>query len=401
MQSPELEHHRDSYILESAVCPRIRELSSNYPEMLTYLYEANHLANSRADKVFLLHSFLTKKRQCHLAPKYAHLQPMLKRPQLTQLLQSFDGLLDVKLSAEGCAPIIKCLTVIDEESARALLEAGASVNARDDQGNSALAIALHFCQHNFVIDALLKTDCMINDDMPDGTPIINKIVTFRRYNCFLPNILCRISDIDIQDPKGRTPLICAIASCNEAAVDALLDAGAHFDTRLTDLSRWQESCRKFVQRAADYSMDDSHKLSINTCPAFVNSLVGSALPYRQRIINHIMQKLERVFKKNSVDLLSRSVVRSITIAALAACKNMQDSYASEESALAYPAVQAQASQQPSQAGSSSHHAYTTVPRIKPIAIKALPARTDTGELLTVYRVMQKGNFVHSGSSLFK
>ena len=109
-----------------------------------------------------------------------------------------------------------------------LLAAGAEVDAKDEQGVTAL---MHASAegHTQSVEALLDAGADVNAQADDG---LTALMVVARGNTEIARALLDAgADVDARTQRGVTPLMVAVATGNTEIVRALLDAGADVDTK--------------------------------------------------------------------------------------------------------------------------------------------------------------------------
>jgi ankyrin repeat protein len=117
--------------------------------------------------------------------------------------------------------------------AHLLLTSGVKVNAQDDEGNTALHLAMHSKQ---CVEVLLKNGANPHQKNVDGlTPLLYALTHGKKENEFDPEALIRVSDPRKTDSNGRTALHLAAANGLEKTVRILIRVRA--ETTTVDLNK--------------------------------------------------------------------------------------------------------------------------------------------------------------------
>jgi len=138
-----------------------------------------------------------------------------------------DGNTPLMLAAEGNAYLLNNLPVV-----RLLIDARASLEARDSRGRTALHRAAAEGKHE-VVRLLLDSGALINKKANDGATPLFYAVQFGKMNV-IDLLIERHAQVDLADASGNTPLMIASVGNaylpnNTPMVEALLNAGATVD----------------------------------------------------------------------------------------------------------------------------------------------------------------------------
>ena len=131
-----------------------------------------------------------------------------------------------------------------DEAVKALLEAGADVDARDSDGVTALILAV-WRETDEAVKALLEAGADVDAKTPDGE---TALMVAARGTIRVDGMEVRIgggaetvdalleagADVDAKTPDGATALMFAAAGGDAETVDALLEAGADVDATMSD-----------------------------------------------------------------------------------------------------------------------------------------------------------------------
>lgn len=149
-------------------------------------------------------------------------------PRFFRLFSTFSGLLEAHLRLAACHG--------DTKKVKQLLRFGVDVNARGEQGNSALMDVEHCKGDNDpsrveLVELLITKGAAVNLQSGDGSTAL--MYAARNGDMQAVNVLLRNgASVNIADKEGETALMKAAASsCNEETVRALLGVGADLTAR--------------------------------------------------------------------------------------------------------------------------------------------------------------------------
>ena len=111
----------------------------------------------------------------------------------------------------------------DVDRARALIQAGADVNAKDPRGYTALLLASHM-GHTAVVQALVDAGADANWEGPGGWTALMQSSFFDHIET--ARILIPVSNVNFRNKDRITALMLARWNCHREIVDALTRAGA-------------------------------------------------------------------------------------------------------------------------------------------------------------------------------
>ncbi len=145
-----------------------------------------------------------------------------------RLFPAFSGLLEAHLRLAACHG--------DTKKVKQLLRFGVNVNARGEEGNSALMDVEH-CKGDSdpsrveLVELLITNGAAVNLQSGDGSTAL--MYAARNGDTQAVNVLLRNGAlVNLADKEGETALMKAAASsCNEETVRALLSAGADLNAR--------------------------------------------------------------------------------------------------------------------------------------------------------------------------
>jgi ankyrin repeat protein len=214
----------------------------------------------------IVYELLKNKADANSASKYG-ITPMMYAarffPDSIPLLFIYDAQLEAR-DDTGLTAIMYAIHYKNKEAVELLLDAGADVNARnndgetpimyaarffpdviglllllgarkedkDEDGNTALILAVH-TQDIDAIKLLLEADADVNEhDTAGVTPLM--VATEFPPNSIMPMLLKRGARLEDADENGDTALMLAVFFNNEDAVKLLLEVGANVNARNND-----------------------------------------------------------------------------------------------------------------------------------------------------------------------
>lgn len=126
--------------------------------------------------------------------------------------------------AYGATPLLLAVEHQDEGAVRAMLRAGARVNAADQDGLTPLALA---CERGGagIVAALLDAHADIRHAAPDGSTPLHVCARFGP-EAAVARMIALGARVDAVDMRGQTPLMWAASAGRAQAVAALIRAGA-------------------------------------------------------------------------------------------------------------------------------------------------------------------------------
>jgi ankyrin repeat protein len=138
------------------------------------------------------------------------------------------------LSLDGGDPtLFEAVKGNDVQAVKVLIGRGADVNARSEDGNTPLAIAVYE-GHVEMADLLLAAGAEINAKYPGGATVVMTAV-FKGRLAILKELLRKGADPNAAMDDGLTPLMMAASLTGRPqaveTVGALLDAGAKLDSQ--------------------------------------------------------------------------------------------------------------------------------------------------------------------------
>ena len=134
---------------------------------------------------------------------------------------------DSKVGTSQSTAIIIAAEVNNIKSLEKLIQSGASINAQNGYGNSALHIA---CKNGFndVVTLLLKNNAMINLQNKKGsTPMHFACYSDTPSDHIVNQLLNAGADIEMKDTRGLSPLLAVCKSGHVSVLNLLLAKGAN------------------------------------------------------------------------------------------------------------------------------------------------------------------------------
>ena len=136
-------------------------------------------------------------------------------------------------------PTPRCTAVVKfsqtPEIVTALINAGADLNARDEDGRTPLHWAVKFSQTPEIVTALINAGADLNARDEDGRTPLHWAAGFSQTPEIVTALINAGADLNARDEDGRTPLHWAAAhSLTPETVTALINAGADPNARDED-----------------------------------------------------------------------------------------------------------------------------------------------------------------------
>lgn len=116
----------------------------------------------------------------------------------------------------------------NQDACYLLLEAGANINERDDQGETALILIADYKKNHKMIKCLIKLGLNVNEQDNEGMTALMYASFYNRYDNARV-LLLNHADTEIRDKNGRTAIMHAITNKATKTFDLLLLAGARTD----------------------------------------------------------------------------------------------------------------------------------------------------------------------------
>ncbi|HXG24316.1 MAG TPA: ankyrin repeat domain-containing protein [Chthonomonadales bacterium] len=148
--------------------------------------------------------------------------------EIAKLLVNGGANVNIQEPLFGLTPLIGAVKYASDDMILVLLEKGASVKARDKEGNTALILAARHRSRS-TIEALLAQGAEINASNKRGETALMRAA--EGNNEVLRLLLQKGAHLEASRENGWTPLICAAAAPSTAGVDILLEAGANVNAR--------------------------------------------------------------------------------------------------------------------------------------------------------------------------
>jgi len=130
------------------------------------------------------------------------------------------------------SPLIKAILENDKDAIISLVEQGADVNAKDDDGNTALMLAVDEQNNGDIVKCLVEHGADINAKNDDGeTALIWAALDSGNENV-VKYLVEKGADVNIKGEEGQTPLMCAaLRSNNGNVVKYLVEHGADVNAK--------------------------------------------------------------------------------------------------------------------------------------------------------------------------
>jgi ankyrin repeat protein len=114
---------------------------------------------------------------------------------------------------------------------KTLVEAGALLNRRDLEGNSAVEIALKRDQNEEILRYFLD----VGSTRIDGKRLASEMLLAASVSTSRPEVIRMLlasgASVNARGPDGQTPLMKAVAQNRSAVVEVLIEAGADVDAK--------------------------------------------------------------------------------------------------------------------------------------------------------------------------
>jgi ankyrin repeat protein len=135
--------------------------------------------------------------------------------------------------ASGMTPLMRACYYNYPEIIAALIEAGADVNGRDNDGETPLTLAARYSDNPKVVAALIEAGADVNGRDGDGeTPLMR--ACYYNYPEIIAALIEAGADVNARDDNGKTPLMRACYYNYPEIIAALIEAGADVNARDND-----------------------------------------------------------------------------------------------------------------------------------------------------------------------
>ena len=155
----------------------------------------------------------------------------IKRENVKQIKALISAHTDLEACDEkGVTALMAATAMGNKEIMQLLIQAGAQVNAADENGNTPLLYAVYDFQKKDAVELLLKAgaDCQWVNDF-QTTPLI--LAAFNGHDISLQKLIQAGADLEYKGKDERTALMQAVDNFRIGAVQALARAKANLETR--------------------------------------------------------------------------------------------------------------------------------------------------------------------------
>ena len=207
-------HHRDTRWNRSAIEVAI---SSGHEAVALKLVEKDPMIAHSKDK---------------FGRDVVYLALLERMTRLIDACDGGDGSVDDHRDNTGCTPLHEAVQCRNPETVQFLLDRGAKVNVKDDQGQTPMISAAQSnCWPRLVIEKMLAVDDVPLDEVDNqGRTALSYAAGFGEVEC-VDYLLQRGAQCDHADNEGRTPLSWAAGADRLDCVRSLRAAGARLDCR--------------------------------------------------------------------------------------------------------------------------------------------------------------------------
>lgn len=279
-----------------------------------YLHDQKHLALKENEKSFLLEKALSRiqywRKRAAETKDLSDLHDMLNRPGLTNLLKTFDAVINLPLVENTQhLPLTISLMRRDSETALALLEAGAHIKKTDIRGVSVMAYAITHKVLPFAEQVIRKDDSLLYEPLSPSSPVFSAICSDPSYMPLMQSVI--ESTAKINDPRfcSYSLMAHALASNNKLGVLRLLEHGSFVDMSEFPEDVLSPASLKLCREMLEYQDSLKNKLSYDQAADFFDTLIAEKKV--ECSARDALRKLLRLLYITGDDTIARYKVRQL------------------------------------------------------------------------------------------
>lgn len=242
-----------------------------------YIGDRKHLERTENEKIFLLEKALSRiqywRKRAVASRDLEDLHRMLNRPGLTEILKTFDAVINTPLiESSQHLPITITLLRRDNETALALMEAGADIKKSDRQGVPVIVHAMINKVLPFAEQVIRNDPSVLYESLTASSPVFSLICSDSSYMPLLQAVIELTNKINHPQFFSYSLMAHTLASNNKIGALTLLENGSYVDMKEFSEDVLSPYAIRLCREMLEYQDSSENKLSFAQAVLFVRAL---------------------------------------------------------------------------------------------------------------------------------